>query len=191
MRESTLTPPCLFSRSSVSSSLPPSLCPAQGPPHTTTSRCHLGWIQWDAAVSWGLGEVGTPPHSLPPPPHMAPSCRYLRAGVSSACTVALASSCLSSSSDRRRLPEEPGGRPLLYQHPLMWSASRFLSGKLSVKSTLRHTQEHTHKVVCIHFNECQKCRFYTLVKCEQSSVQHQVEVGPSQSKLFLRFCSNL
>lgn len=30
----------------------------------------------------------------------------------------------------------PGGRPLLYQHPLMWPASRFLSGEFSVKSHL-------------------------------------------------------
>lgn len=49
-------------------------------------------------------EGGSPPPSPSPsprpPPHTAPSCRYLRAGVSSGCTAALASSCLGSNSNR-------------------------------------------------------------------------------------------
>ena len=44
----------------------------------------------------------------------------------------------------RRLPEDLRGRPLLYPHPLMWPASRFLSVKPSVKFTLWHARTHTH-----------------------------------------------
>lgn len=78
------------------------------------------------------------------------SCRYLHARViSSTCASQLWLPAVSPAAPNkgRRLPEEPGGRPLLYQHPLTRPASRFLSGELPVK----HTHGNTHTVVGIHF----------------------------------------
>lgn len=79
--------------------LPPS---AQGSPHTTTSRCHLGLIQWDATMSWGFRQLALLfLHHL-----RAPTCRYLKSGVSSAC-----SGSGFQLSHQKFLPERPGGRP--------------------------------------------------------------------------------
>lgn len=160
----------------ISETIPPSLLysfsvpPPQSPPcprpttHHHFSRCHLGWIQQDGTMTWGLRRGGgSPPSSTSSASTHThtlamPLCHYLQAGFSSA---APASSCLSSSSDRgERLPEEPRARPLLYQHPLMWPAPRFLSGELSVKSTLRCTEAlthagETHRLAFV----CQECRY--------------------------------
>lgn len=95
--------------------------------YTTITRAHTHTNQWARECTLTLSSLWegvrvTPPHPpppphvwkvenssppppssspLPPPPHTAPSCRYLKAGVSSAYTVPLAFSC-----EDRRLAAE-------------------------------------------------------------------------------------
>ncbi|KAE8301028.1 hypothetical protein D5F01_LYC01179 [Larimichthys crocea] len=79
----------------------PSLRPAQGPPHTTTSLAvTLDGFSGMRLCPEGRGSQSSSFSFSSSASSRAPSRRYLQAGVSSACAVTLASSCLTSNSDR-------------------------------------------------------------------------------------------
>lgn len=144
MRKSTLAP-LLFSFL-ILQPPSPSLRPAQGPPHTTTSLA----VTLDGFSGMRLCPEGRERQ------HSSFSFSSSASSHSAVLTLSPGWSLISlywscgfqlphqQLPQGRRLPEEPEGRPLLHQHPLLWPALRFLSGRRSVKA-------HTHKN--IHTNQ--------------------------------------
>lgn len=153
MRKSTLTP-LLLSFPILQPPPTPPPFPAQGPPHTTNSLAVT--LDGFSEMRPCPGGSGRLPSSFSSSASSHDAFLPLSQGWS---LISLHSSARFQlpHQQRRRLPEEPEGRPLLYQPPLMWPASRFVSGKLSVKSAPRQINTHTHARWLAFI--CQKCRF--------------------------------
>lgn len=126
--------------------------------HPWLSRCHLGWIQWDEAMSVGLWEMDLRLF------HLfclflrllaVFSCHYLQSGVSSACTVALASSCLTSSSCQRSREGD-----CFYIGILSCGRHQGFS-QASLECVLYN--RHAHTLAGIGFIPCKRLRYFSFL----------------------------